>query len=339
MAESLAVKYRPHTFEDVTAQKSIIKILSRQIELRSFKNAYIFSGSSGCGKTTTARIFADEINNHLGSPIEIDAASTNGVDSVRQIVSDAKERSLQSEYKVYILDEAHTYTAQSWQAFLKCIEEPPKHTIFIFCTTEPQKIPDTISNRCMRLNFTRINPEQIYERLKYICEREHFTNYDDSIQYLSKISNGQMRNAISLLEKVTAFAPNLTLETTIEFLGNYSYTTFFTLANAILDGNEGNVVNIVNDFYLKGGDLHQFVEQYIVFNLDILKYILLHDMSILQIPFSFENDLKSITSISNASGYFSYIIESLLSLKSRLSNDAYPKTTIEIYLLKITRCK
>lgn len=339
MAESLAVKYRPKTFEEVTSQTSIIKILQRQVELKSFKNAYIFAGASGCGKTTTARIFANAINGGNGTPIEIDAASTNGVDKVKQMVATAGERSLDSEYKVYILDECHVYSAQSWQAFLKCIEEPPTYTIFIFCTTDPQKIPDTISNRCMRFNFTRIDSEHIYNRLKYICEAEHFTNYEESIQYISKISKGQMRDAVSLLEKVTAFDTNMSIESTVSFLGNYSYHTFFTLANAILDGNEGVVVNILNKFYLQGGDLYQFVEQFLSFNLDILKFNLLKDVSILQIPVSFEDELKSITSISNASEYFSYIIENLLALKFKLSGDTSPKTTIEIYMLKITRCK
>ena len=339
MSESLAVKYRPKTFDEVTSQTSIIKILKRQIELRNFKNSYIFAGASGCGKTTTARIFANAINNNQGEPIEIDAASTNGVEKVKQIVSTAGERSLHSEYKVYILDECHVYSAQSWQAFLKCIEEPPKYTIFIFCTTDPQKIPDTISNRCMRFNFTRIDSDHIYNRLKYICEQEGFTNYEDSISYISKISKGQMRDAVSLLEKVTAFDTNLDIESTVEFLGNYSYQTFFTLANAILDGDEKLVVTILDDFYLQGGDLYQFVEQFLSFNLDILKYNLLKELSILQIPVAFEPELKSITSISNASEYFSYIIENLLALKFKLGGDTSPKTTIEIYLLKITRCK
>ena len=133
MAESLAVKYRPKTFSEICGQSSIVKIITRQIEMNEFKNACLFAGASGCGKTTIARIVANMINNGQGEPIEIDAASNNGVENVRQIIHDAQERSIDSKYKIYIIDECHSLTNQAWQAFLKCIEEPPTYTIFIFC--------------------------------------------------------------------------------------------------------------------------------------------------------------------------------------------------------------
>ena len=132
---SLATKWRPSSWDQVAGQESIMLILKKQLSSNSFKNTYIFSGASGSGKTTTARIFANEINNHCGQPIEIDAASNNGVDNVRLISDGAKERSLDSEYKIYIIDEAHMLTNQAWNALLKIIEEPPKYTIFIFCVT------------------------------------------------------------------------------------------------------------------------------------------------------------------------------------------------------------
>ena len=148
MAESLAVKYRPQKWEDVCGQTSIIRILIRQLELNQLRNAYLFAGASGCGKTTLARIFANRINNNIGYPEEIDAASNNGVDNVKAIIKSAQERAIDSKYKIFIIDECHMITPQGWNAFLKCIEEPPKYTIFIFCTTEKNKVPDTIKNRC-----------------------------------------------------------------------------------------------------------------------------------------------------------------------------------------------
>ena len=177
--QSLAVKYRPVEFKDVSDQISIIKILEKQIETENFSNCIIFSGPSGCGKTTLARIFAKKINNNVGEPIEIDAASNNSVDNVRLIVESANERSLDSKYKVFILDEAHMITTAGWNAFLKCIEEPPKYTIFIFCTTDPQKIPLTISNRCQVFKINRIKLDSIIKRLLYICEQEGFIAADE----------------------------------------------------------------------------------------------------------------------------------------------------------------
>ena len=161
MGQSLAVKYRPHAFEDVCGQESIIKILNMQASTKRVSNAYLFCGASGCGKTTIARIFASKINEGKGTPIEIDAASHNGVEAVKTLVKGASERSLDSEYKVIILDECHSITNQGWQAFLKGIEEPSEYTIFIFCTTDPQKIPPTIINRVQRFNFQRISNDKI----------------------------------------------------------------------------------------------------------------------------------------------------------------------------------
>lgn len=183
MAEALATKYRPRTLEEMVSQNSIVKILNKQLETGQIHNTYLFCGASGCGKTTAGRAFAAKLNDvpygkDMPGVIEIDAASNNGVDNVREITKSAMERSIQSKYKVYIIDECHALSSSSWQAFLKVLEEPPAHTIFIFCTTDPQKIPATILNRVMRFNFTRIPSDLICDRLNYICEAEGFTNYE-----------------------------------------------------------------------------------------------------------------------------------------------------------------
>ena len=204
--ESLASKYRPKTFEEIVGQTAVVKNLLRQLETNTFKNTYLFCGPSGDGKTTIARVFAKKLNGGLGTPIEIDGASNNGVDNVRAIIEESKTRAIDSEYKVIIIDECHAITTQGWQAFLKCIEEPSPYTIFIFCTTDPQKIPVTILNRVMRFNLTRISTEEIKNRLLYISSVEGYTNYQDSCDYIARLSCGGMRDAIAMLEKCAGYS-------------------------------------------------------------------------------------------------------------------------------------
>ena len=170
---ALATKYRPMSFEDVTEQSSIKIILQEQIDSHSVKNGYLFVGSAGTGKTTCARIFAKEINKGEGVPIEMDAASNNSVEDVRSIIAQAQTKSLDSEYKIFIIDECHSLSNSAWQAMLKTLEEPPAKSIFIFCTTDPQKIPKTILSRVQRYDFQRISQKGIVDRLKYIIEQEN----------------------------------------------------------------------------------------------------------------------------------------------------------------------
>lgn len=338
MAESLAVKYRPRILSEMVAQASIVKILTRQIEREEYKNALLFCGSSGCGKTTAARAYANALNKGQGSPIEIDAASNSGVDNVRTIIKDAQERSIDSKYKVYIIDECHSLSTQAWQAFLKCIEEPPTYTIFIFCTTDPQKIPETIKNRVQQYRFNRIPSDKIRERLTYICKEEAFTNYEEAVDYISKISEGGLRTAISYLEKCASYSKDLEINHVLETLGNYSYDTFFTLVNHMIDGNEAPVLDIISKLYNDGHDLKLFVDQFLNFCLDVNKYALFKDVSVTRIPLSMESALQSSTNFDNAPKYYNYILDKLLALKVLLKNDDTPRATIEISFLQITRC-
>ena len=338
MAESLAVKYRPKTFSEICGQSSIVKIITRQIEMNEFKNGCLFAGASGCGKTTIDHIVANMINNGQGEPIEIDAASNNGVENVRQIIHDAQERSIDSKYKVYIIDECHSLTNQAWQAFLKCIEEPPTYTIFIFCTTDPQKIPETIKNRVQRFTFNRISTEQIRERLAYICRMEGFTNYEESVDYLSRMAEGGARAAITFLDKCSSYSTDLNINNVLAALGNYSYDTFFSLINNMIDGNEAEVLSIISKFYDEGNDLKLFVDQFLNFCMDVTKYSLFKSPEVTRIPSSMEPQLQGSTNFDNASRYYTYVIDKLLVLKNMLKNDNSPRSTIEILFLQITRC-
>lgn len=337
--ESLAVRYRPQKFEDVCSQTSIIKILTRQLELNEIKNTYLFCGASGCGKTTIARIFANEINGGVGNPIEIDGASNNGVDNVKTIIKAAAERSIDSKYKIYIVDECHALTNQAWQAFLKCIEEPPMYTIFIFCTTDPQKIPATILNRVMRFNFNRISSDMIKNRLCYISQCEHYTNYIESCDYISRICNGQMRDAISLLEKCASYDTDLTLDNVLQALGNYSYDVFFDLVNFMIDGNITESLKIISYLYNQGNDLKLFVDQFLTFCLDIMKYSLTGSYEITKIPSNMETRLKNSINFKDANKYYYYLVDKLLELKNMLKNDNEVKSTVEVMITSICRCQ
>ena len=336
MAQALAVKYRPQDFREVCGQKSVIKVLERQLQLNIIKQCYLFCGSSGCGKTTLARIFANKINEGVGEPIEIDAASNSGVENVRSIIKQAQERSIEGKYKIFIIDECHALSNQAWQAFLKCIEEPPMYTIFMFCTTDPQKIPATITNRVMRFQINKIDTKLLIDRLLYICKQENVECDYEAIEFIAKVSDGGARDSIASMEKCIDYGP-LTIENVLECLGSYSYEMFFQLVNAIIDDNEQTVLKIIEDVYNTGSDLKLFIDQFLNFCLDITKYAIFQSTEMVKMPSSLESELKLATNFDNASKTYCYIIDRLLELKNMLKQDTNIKDTIEVYMLRIAR--
>lgn len=338
---SLATKYRPKTIEDVIGQDLTKQILSKQIERKQFSNCYLFAGPSGTGKTTLGRILASHINNNQGKPKEIDAASNNGVDNVREIVEDAKERSLDGTYKIYIIDECHLITSQGWGAFLKCIEETPKYTIFIFCTTDPKKLPEAIKNRCMRFNLTRVSSSLIESRLNYIVKQENISITNEAISYIAKISSGSVREAISNLEYITQLDTNLDLVNTMQLLGHYSYSDMFKLVNNIIDKQEKDILEEIDSLYLEGVDLTKFVSEFVSFVLELDKYCCFRDINLTNLPPELLEDVKYACGVcetpEQSIKYYNSLLDKLLDIQFKLKGESNIKSLLQSLLLQLAR--
>lgn len=334
--QSLAVKYRPSTFNSVVEQGAIKDILQEQIASKTHKNAYLFTGGAGTGKTTCARIFANELNGGKGNPIEIDAASNNGVDDVRDIRANAGFKSVDSEFKIYIIDECHMLSTGAWNAMLKLLEEPPARTIFIFCTTDPQKIPATILSRVQRYDFKRITFDAMLQRLYWILQEvnaeldknELYFYHEDALHYICKIADGGMRDAITLLDKVMSYSHQITLDNVVTALGTVNYEVMFDLAFYTCMGAQKNVVEILETIHRDGIDLKQFVKQMLHFILDMAKYRLLASFDYLQIP-SFYRDRLEAFSDSNYVFIKDTFLDAMLKLNSNIKWETVPKPLIQ----------
>ena len=341
--KSLAVKYRPQTFAEVCGQNVTTRILNKVLEKQSFKNAYLFAGPSGTGKTTLSRIFAKAINNGIGEPVEIDAASSSGVDNVRAIMETANQRSLTSTYKIYIIDECHAITSAGWQAFLKGIEETPEYTIFIFCTTEPNKIPVTIQNRMQRFNIAKIDSQEIRDRLLWVCQQEGFINYEDTCELISKLCDGCMREALTKLDQCADLSNDLSLENTKMVLGEAPFERMLKLTNCLIGHNEQFTIAAIETLAREGKDLKQFIDEYLGFTLELTKYILFKNISITNIPAYLENSDDAMISVSyttsfdGALDWYNKLSNKLLEIKNAIKYDTSVKYTIEAYFLQIAR--
>lgn len=345
--KSLAVKYRPQTLSEMIGQDNSVRILSKAIEKQSFKNAYIFTGSSGCGKTSLARCFARAINGSLDGLIELDAASSGNIDSIRAIVESANQRSLTGAYKIFIIDEAHAISTAGYQVFLKCLEECPEYTIFMFCTTEPNKIPATILNRMQRFNIAKIDGQLIRDRLIYVCQQEGFTNYHNTCELISKLCDGCMREALTKLDQCADLSTDLSLENTKAVLGEAPFERMLKLTNFLINKNEQYTLMAIEMLASEGKDLKQFIDEYLGFTLEMIKYILFKNITLTNIPAYLESSTDPMISVSATVDFnstpegplpwFNNLVDKLLEIKNAIKYDTSVKYTVEAYLIQITK--
>ena len=330
--KSLAIKYRPHQWSDVVEQDTIKGILQYQLMTGTVKNAYLFVGGAGTGKTTCARIFANEINKGEGNPIEMDAASNNSVEDAREIIRQAKTKSLNSEYKVFIIDECHMLSTAAWNALLKLIEEPPAKSIFIFCTTDPQKIPKTILSRVQRYDFQRISQKGIVNRLADIIVSENVPYADnEAVEYIAKLADGGLRDGLSMMDKCLSYSDELTMDNVVKALGLNDYDVMFRLNTSILENKGSDIIDIVESIHSSGKDLKIFMRSYMQFLLDVCKYHMLGDFKYVNIPSIYKDGLDSDGDYEKSR--LRDLLSKIIKLNSDIKWDNSPKYIIEAVLL------
>lgn len=331
--EALATKYRPRTFKDVVCQDNIKKVLTNQLETGEIKQAYLFCGSAGTGKTTSARIFANDVNEGKGKPIEIDGASNNGVDNIRSIIDDCRMKSLDSKYKVYIIDEVHMLSIGAFNALLKVLEEPPKGVIFILCTTDPHKIPSTILSRLQRFDFKRIPQFEIVQRLKYILNEEGNTTYDiEALEYIAKLADGGMRDAIMKLDTVLGYTTNITLQAVLDCLGITNYEHLLKIVQGIINKQADEPIQIIDSIYRDGKDLKLFVKDLNKFVLDLCKLNITRNKELTMIPTDIMRQCIHIAT--NTSKYdLVDILDGVNNLLDKIKYEQNPKNLIESELI------
>lgn len=337
---NLANKYRPKKFENIVCQDNVKIVLRNQIDTNEFKQAYLFCGSAGTGKTTSARIFANEINKGEGRIVEIDGASNNGVDNIRNLIDNCKMKSLDGTYKVFIIDEVHMLSIGAFNALLKILEEPPKGTIFILCTTDPQKIPATILSRVQRFDFKRIPTQRIMNRLTYIIEKENQTRTeqieytDEALQYIAQLAEGGMRDAITKLDTVLGFTQNITSEAVIKCLGLTSTQFILEILYNIIAKEPKNILGAIDTIFLEGKDLKLFIKDSIKVLIDVIKCQM--GSSSENIPQSCQAGVTNIIEHSTP-GQLLSILDSYNSLYFKIRYEHNPKIFIESELLYL--CK
>ncbi|KRE03011.1 DNA polymerase III subunit gamma/tau [Priestia megaterium] len=350
--------YRPQSFNDVVGQQHIIKTLQNALVQEKFSHAYLFSGPRGTGKTTAAKILAKAVNcekapiaepcnecatcrgitdGSISDVIEIDAASNNGVDEIRDIRDKVKYAPSAVRYKVYIIDEVHMLSIGAFNALLKTLEEPPAHVIFILATTEPHKIPLTIISRCQRFDFKRISPEDIVYRMREVLGSEELEVSEDALYEIAKASEGGMRDALSLLDQAISYSTEkVSLEDVLSITGAVSQAFIVKIVQAIFNENIVEALDSVESLIKNGKDPARFVEDLIFYYRDVLLYQASEENAYLLEKAAVNEEFKELSSKMDSAFIYKVIAE-LNQTQQEMKWSNHPRVLLEVALVKLAQ--
>ncbi|OCT16111.1 DNA polymerase III subunit gamma/tau [Paenibacillus pectinilyticus] len=349
--------WRSQTFRDVVGQRHITQTLQNSLRENRLTHAYLFNGPRGTGKTSTAKILAKAIN-CLNGPaeepcnqcsaceritegavmdvVEIDAASNRGVEEIRDIRDKVKYAPTEVRQKVYIIDEVHMLTTEAFNALLKTLEEPPAHVMFILATTEPHKIPATIISRCQRFDFRRVSMEDEVGRLQYVCDQEHISIDKEALHYIARLSDGGMRDALSLLDQATSFATGeIQLADILSITGGVASDQFKKLVSYIKEQNLGAALELIDTFMQEGKSADKCIENLIHYFRDLLMVRMVPNSPVIAERVFDMAELKEIASHFTPSEMMS-MIETLNHYQSEMKYSVQPQTLLEIAIMKIS---